>query len=86
MDIGNEGAAHPHVIHYTLDGEPQETTERVLTPQQIMSSAGVNPDEHYLVEVQGRHQVSYKDRAGEPIHLHEHQVFVTVFTGSVPVS
>ena len=75
-----------HVIHYTVGDEPQTTTEKELTPTQIMVNAGINPDENYLVEIRGRHRVSYKDKPNDPIHMHEGQKFVTVFVGPVPVS
>ena len=76
----------PKTIHYTVDGEPQETTERTLTPRQIIIAAGLNPSERYLVEIKGKHQVSYKDAMDTPIHMHENQKFVTVFTGPTPVA
>ncbi len=79
-------AAHGHVIHYTVNDEPQETTERTLTPRQIMTVAGINAEENFLVEIRGRERKSYQGHTDEPIHMHEHQKFVTVFTGSVPVS
>lgn len=75
-----------HVIHYVVNDERQETRERTLTPREIMKHAGINPDENYLVEIKGRTRESYEGRADVPIHMHEHQKFVTVFTGSVPVS
>ena len=75
-----------HVIHYTVDGEPQQTTEHQLTPRQIIANAGLNPAERYLVEIRGNHQVPYKDKMDDPIKLHENQKFVTVFTGPVPVA
>lgn len=79
-------AALPHVIHYTVNDEPQETTEHVLTPVQIMQNAGVDPQTNYLVEIKGRARESFQDKPNEPIHMHEHQKFVTVSTGPVPVS
>ena len=79
-------ADNHHGIDYTVDGEPQTTLERSLTPRQIITKAGLNPDERYLVQIQGRHQESYQNSPDEPIRLHEHEVFVTVFTGPVPVS
>lgn len=82
----NQETLTPHVIHYTVDGEPQETRERELTPRQIIVNAGLNPEERYLVKIEGRHQESYKDRMDEPIRLHEKVKFVTVFTGPVPVA
>lgn len=76
----------PKTIHYELDGEPQETSERTLTARQIIINAGLDPSERYLVEIQGRHQKSYKDAMDEPIHMHEGQKFVTVFTGPTQVA
>jgi hypothetical protein len=80
------GHPEPHVIHYTVGDEPQTTTERVLTPREIMTKAGIKPEENYLVEIKGRERKSYKDQPDEPIHMHEGQKFVTVFVGPVPVS
>jgi hypothetical protein len=81
-----EGHPQPHAIHYTVADEPQTTTERTLTPRQIMSNAGINPDENYLVEILGRERKSYQDKPNDPIHMHEGQKFVAVFIGPVPVS
>ena len=79
-------AAEGHLIHYSVNDEPQETRERNLTPRQIMTLAHITPDENYLVEIKGRTRESFQGKPDEPIHMHEHQKFVTVFTGSVPVS
>ncbi len=81
--------ATTHVIHFSLDDEPQETTERVLTPRQIMANAKpapVDPNTHYLVQIEGQHQVSYKDKPDEPIQMHEKMRFVSISTGPTPVS
>lgn len=76
----------PKVVHFEVDGEPLETIEETLSPNQIMRLAGVDPANHYLVEVKGRHQESYEGRADEPIHMHQQQKFITVATGPTPVS
>lgn len=76
-------------IHYTLDDEPQITHHRTMTPVEIMKSAKphpIDPATHYLVQLEGHHQVSYKDKPDEPIHMHEHAKFITVSTGPTPVS
>jgi pyruvate/2-oxoglutarate dehydrogenase complex dihydrolipoamide dehydrogenase (E3) component len=83
---GESPGALPRTIHYTVDGESQETTERTLTPRQIIIAAGLNPAERYLVEIKGKHQESYKDAMDTPIHMHEGQKFVTVFTGPTQVA
>jgi hypothetical protein len=73
-------------IHYTVDDEDQTTTEESLTPKQILSNAGLDPAQYYLVLVQGHHQESYQNRADEKIHMHPNLKFISVFTGSTPVS
>jgi hypothetical protein len=86
MSTESSVATGQHVINYTVNDEPQQTHEQTLTPKQIMTLAGIKPDENYLVEIEGRHRESYQDKPDKPIHMHEHQKFVSVFTGSVPVS
>jgi hypothetical protein len=73
-------------ITFTVDGEPVTTTERHLTPNQILELAGLDPASHYLVEIKDRHQTSYQGRGGEPMRVHNHEVFVSVSTGPTPVS
>jgi hypothetical protein len=75
-----------HVTTFEVDGEPVETTEKTLTPNQIMELAGVDTASHYLVELKGREQVSYEGRADAEINVHEKQKFITVATGPTPVS
>ncbi len=73
-------------FHYTVDDEPQTTSEHVLTPTQILRNAGIDPNTHYLVQIIGNHQESYKDEPDIEIHMHEHMKFVSVSTGPTPVS
>ncbi len=73
-------------FQFTVDDEPFSTHEHILTPTQILQIAGIDPATHYLVEIRGNHQESYKDKPNEPIHMHQHAKFVSVFTGSTPVS
>lgn len=86
--MSNESAAatQPHLIHYSVNDEPQETSEHELTPRQILTNAGINADENYLVEIHGQKRESYEGKMDEPIKMHEHQKFVSVFTGPVTVS
>ena len=82
-------AANPHVIDYSVDDEPQQTTEKVLTPRQIMERAKPNridPATHYLVQIVGKHQESYEGKPDVEIHLHEKMRFVSIATGDTPVS
>lgn len=73
-------------FEYTLNDEEQTTSEHVLTPREILVNAGIDPDTNYLVEIEGKNQVSYKDKMDDPIHMHEKMKFVAVFTGETPVS
>jgi hypothetical protein len=77
---------HPRVIKFTVDGEPVETTERELTPAQIMQLAGVEPQTHYLKEIRGQRQISYKDTPNEPIRIRKNQRFITNSLEPTPVS
>lgn len=71
---------------YTVDGEPQSTTEHILTPTQILQRASIDPATHYLVQIIGNKQESYQNKPNEPIHMHEHMKFISVATGPTPVS
>jgi len=75
-----------HEIDYTVDDEPQSTTSKVLTPRQILTDAGIDPASHYLVQLQGQHQISYKDTPDVEIKMHEHMKFISISTGPTPVS
>ncbi len=77
---------HDHTIDYTVNDEQQSTTEKILTPAEIMQRARVNPDQNYLVEIVGHEQKSYRNQPTAEIHMHEHQRFITIFIGPTPVS
>ena len=87
-----EGVAHPeheatkHEITFSVDDEPVETIAHELTPRAILQLAGIDPDNHYLVKIDGRHQHSYRDAPDTPIEVHEHEKFISVATGPTPVS
>lgn len=73
-------------FNYTVDDEPQSTTELVLTPSQILEKAGIDPTSHYLVEIKGNHRESYENKPDAEIHMHQHMKFVSVSTRPTPVS
>jgi hypothetical protein len=73
-------------FHYTVDDEAQTTSAHELTANQILSNAGIATANHYLVEIQGKHRVSFQNKGDEEIHMHEHMTFVSVSTGPTPVS
>ena len=75
------------IIEFTIDGEPFKTSERDLTPRQLLEGyAHLDPSTHYLIWVHGRSQESFEGRLDDVIHVHEHQTFITAATGPTPVS
>ncbi len=77
---------NPHEIEYTVNDEPQSTTEKTLTPVKIMEKAGVDPETNYLIEIRGKEQFSYKDKPTEEIHMHPKIKFITNFFGPTQVA
>ena len=73
------------VIVYFVDNEKQETQVPILTVAQILEKAGLDPKTHYLVELRGEHQIKHVD-PNEQLHLHEHEKFISVFSGPTPLS
>jgi hypothetical protein len=73
-------------FNYTVDGEPQQTHEHELTPDQILRNASLDPATHYLVEIKGSTKESFQGRGSVEIRMHDHLVFISVFTGPTPVS
>lgn len=73
-------------IKYEVDGEPQQTTDRVLTASVILVNAKLDPSTHYLIQIEGQHQESYKDHPNQQIHMHENMKFISIYTGPTPVS
>jgi hypothetical protein len=78
---------HEHLIHYFVDDEPESTSEKVLTPVQIMTSAGIDPKTNYLEQiVPGHDPISYKDKPEEKIEMKNGTHFITKPFGPMPVS
>jgi len=75
-----------HTIEFKVDSEDVTTTEQTLTPVQIMGLASIDAGSHYLVQIEGQHQVSYQGKPEEKIHMHPQMVFITVSTGPTTVS
>lgn len=75
-----------NVFNYTVDDEPQETSEHLLTAEQIVRNAGLDPAQRYLIELRGKDQESYEGRMGTEIRMHEKMKFITAGIGPTPVS
>ena len=78
---------HGHLIHYKVDDEPESTSETVLTPTQIMSSAGIDPQSNYLEQiVPGHDPIPYKDQPNTIIQMRNGMHFISKPIGTMPVS
>jgi hypothetical protein len=78
---------HRHEIHFEVDGEPCETTERELTPNRIIVEFGhKSPTDHYLVQIIAGHTDSYQGKGDVPIKMHSCMNFQIVCTGPATVS
>jgi hypothetical protein len=77
------------VLQFLVDDEEQLTTQKVLTPRQIMENAKprrIDPARHYLVQIKGQRQMSYQGKVDEEIPVREGLTFVSISTGPTPVS
>ena len=56
IDLSNPGIEHfvtkePEVFNYTVNGEPETTDKKFLTPTEILKLDAINSDEFYLVQL-----------------------------------
>ncbi len=77
---------HEHWIHYQVDGEPESTLAKVLTPIAIMRDAGIDPETNYLEQIKGHEVISYKDDPRKEIEMENGMRFITKPIGPMPVS
>jgi hypothetical protein len=75
-----------HLIHYTVDDEPESTKESVLTPVQIMTGAEIDAQTNYLEQIVGHNFISYKDNPNVEIEMKNGMRFITKPIGPMPVS
>lgn len=78
-----------HTIRFTLDGEPETTSEHQLAPNFIISEFGrKDPSSNYLIELRGngREKISYQGKGDEPIKMHNNTRFQIISIGPTPVS
>lgn len=76
----------PKLFTIFIDGESFEAPEKTMTANEILSLGELATDEHYLVEIKGKHQDSFEGEGDKEIHLHEGSKFISVFTGPTPVA
>ncbi|MDB4582385.1 multiubiquitin domain-containing protein [Draconibacterium sp.] len=94
VDLAKSGIEHfvvkpPEIFHYTVDGEPETTELKELTPNKILELAGIKPvSDYYLVlKNPDGSEISYKGKPEEPITmLCIGMNFVSIYNGETPVS
>ena len=75
VDLSKPGLEHftvkdAEVFHYTVDGEPEMTDKKHLTANEILSLAGLEPNDYYLVQIYpDGSQKEYKDNPNEKIEM-----------------
>jgi hypothetical protein len=77
------GAKKPKVIHYLVNAEPQETTEKKLTGREILSNAGFSPTEDYRLT---RNEGGKLIGLDEQVTIREGEAFTATFQGPTPTS
>lgn len=76
------------ISNYTVDDEPETSTKGQMTPNEILTAAGIKAADHYLMQIMpDNSQVSYQDSPDTPIEMKcTGQKFVSVFRGATTVS
>jgi len=70
-----------------VDGEEVEIQKKNVTARIVLTAAGLDVKDRYLIEKQGTHTVSYKDKLDVEINgIHKGKEFLTVRLGPVAVS
>jgi hypothetical protein len=83
----NESKNHEdHLVHYKVDDEPESTDQKILTPVQIMTSAGIDAKTNYLEQIVGHDFISYKGNPEQSIEMKNGMRFITKPIGPMPVS
>ncbi|MBI4807972.1 MAG: hypothetical protein HY799_03330 [Nitrosomonadales bacterium] len=97
LDIGNKNEhgenhaddAHRHTIHIEVDGEEYETSNKKMTPNEIIREFGLlDPSCHYLVQIHdhGHEPTRYEGSGDTSIKLHNGMEFQIISTGPCTVS
>lgn len=70
----------------SVDGEPVVIPRKDVTPAVILSAAGFQPEDRYLIEIEGQKKTSYRDNPNSEIRVHENQLFITARLAAVGVA
>ena len=73
-------------IHIKIDDEPYEAPENPMTANEILELGGLDPEQHYLVQIKDGERIKYQDEGERQITLFQGATFVGHFTGEKGVS
>ena len=73
-------------LKFEVDDERYSTTELELTPVQILTIAGLKPEEYYLKQIIGHQEISFKDKETELINMVHNPRFFSCKKGPATVS
>jgi hypothetical protein len=76
----------PKPVEIEINSKPFTAPDHKMTAREIIVLSGDDPAAHYLKEIKGKDQISYKDKPDEEITLNKNSRFITVYTGDAQVS
>lgn len=77
---------HSETTTIVVDNEEYAVPKHDLTAEDIVRLVGKDPSKVYLVQVEGRNQVSYKDAPTDKPNVHNKAKFVTATSADTQVS
>lgn len=72
-------------VSFTIDGVEYTVSDRRQTAAELISLAGLDPEDHDLARVLGGGQVERRFDDADEIQITPGARFVTIFTGPTPV-
>lgn len=86
LGAANRNPGKTPSISIKIDGEDYLIEDRLQTPNELLILAGLDPTQHYLVEIKNKKQDSFQGRGDEKVPVQKNDTFVSVFTGATTVS
>ncbi len=93
VNLSKPGLKHftvkaPEVFYYTVDGEQETTDRKILSAEEILSLAGLEPKDYYLVQIRSDgSQIQYNDSPDQQIEMKCPGLkFVSAFRSGTPVA
>ncbi len=73
-------------ISITIDHEPYQAPANPMTANDLLRLGGLDPANHYLVQIKASERIKYDGRGEQPIFLYDGAKSVGHYTGEKPVS